>query len=76
MNTYRCSYCNALFKLKEYGGNDTDIIYCPNCGHDTLVKEMTIECSVDWCKHFDNWKCTLKNPIADEESCFDYESEE
>ena len=33
---YECTWCNSVYNIEEIGGNDTDIIYCPNCGHDTL----------------------------------------
>jgi Zn finger protein HypA/HybF involved in hydrogenase expression len=32
----KCRNCNAIYQIQETGGNNTDIIYCPNCGDDTL----------------------------------------
>lgn len=43
MYKFSCYDCKALFKIEEIGGNDTDIIYCPNCGHDTLTIEKDRE---------------------------------
>ena len=42
MKKYRCYDCNAIFTFEEISGNDTDIIYCSNCGHDTLLEVMDL----------------------------------